>query len=185
MDGDVAPLEEIVELARRHDVRVMVDEAHGIGALGPGGRGTVAEAGLEGEVDVVVGSLGKALGSYGAYVACDHVIARYLVNTARPLMLLDRACRRPRSRPRWRRSSCSRAAAARRAAARQRRARCATSWPARASTSPARRRQIVPLVVGDAALPLRICEAALEQACSRRPSARRACPPARRGCGSP
>ena len=85
-DGDVAPLEEIVALARRHDVRVMVDEAHAIGALGPGGRGAVAAAGLDGEVDVVVGSLGKALGSYGAYVACDHVIARYLVNNSRPLI---------------------------------------------------------------------------------------------------
>ena len=62
----MAPLEEIVALARRHDVRVMVDEAHALGALGPGGRGAVAAAGLDGEVDVVVGSLGKALGSYGA-----------------------------------------------------------------------------------------------------------------------
>ncbi len=86
MDGDIAPLEEIVALARRHDVRVMVDDAHGTGTLGPGGRGTVADAGLDGEVDVIVGTLGKALGSYGAYVACDHVTARYLTNTARPLI---------------------------------------------------------------------------------------------------
>src|ERR687887_2741973 len=72
MDGDVAPLPELVELARRHDVRLVVDEAHGTGCLGPGGRGAVHEAGLEGEVDVVIGTLGKALGSYGAYAACDH-----------------------------------------------------------------------------------------------------------------
>src|ERR1700712_3119177 len=58
MDGDIAPLEEIVELARLHDVRVAVDEAHGTGCLGPGGRGAVAEASLEGEVDAGVGTLG-------------------------------------------------------------------------------------------------------------------------------
>jgi 8-amino-7-oxononanoate synthase len=85
VDGDVAPLEELVGLARRHDVRVLVDEAQSIGALGPGGRGAVAEAGLEGEVDVVTGSLGKALGSYGGFACCDHVTARFLVNSARTL----------------------------------------------------------------------------------------------------
>ena len=86
MDGDVAPLTEIVELARRHDARIVVDEAHATGALGPGGRGAVAEAGLGEEVDVVVGTLGKALGSYGAYVCCDRVLADYLVNRSRPLI---------------------------------------------------------------------------------------------------
>ena len=86
MDGDVAPLAEIVELARRHDVRVMVDDAHGTGAIGPGGRGAVADAGLEEEVDVLVGTLGKALGSYGAYVCCERQTAKYLVNTARTLI---------------------------------------------------------------------------------------------------
>src|SRR5918998_629972 len=86
MDGDVAPLEDIVELAQRYDARVMVDDAHGVGALGPGGRGAVAAAGLEHEVDVVVGTLGKALGSYGAYVCCDGTMARYLVNAARSLI---------------------------------------------------------------------------------------------------
>jgi 8-amino-7-oxononanoate synthase len=86
MDGDVAPLPEIVELARRYDARVMVDEAHGTGALGPGGRGAVAAAALEDEVDVVVGTLGKSLGSYGAYVCCDSDMAEYLVNSARTLI---------------------------------------------------------------------------------------------------
>jgi 8-amino-7-oxononanoate synthase len=86
MDGDVAPLREIVDLAHRYDVRVLVDEAHALGALGPGGRGAVAEAGLEGEVEVVTGTLGKALGSYGGFVACDHVTARFLVHSARTLL---------------------------------------------------------------------------------------------------
>jgi glycine C-acetyltransferase/8-amino-7-oxononanoate synthase len=83
MDGDVAPLAELAELAERHRIRLMVDEAHGTGTLGPGGRGAVAEAGVGDQVDVLVGTLGKALGSYGAFVACDSVMARYLVNAAR------------------------------------------------------------------------------------------------------
>ena len=86
MDGDVAPLEELVELAHRHGVRTVVDEAHGTGCLGPGGRGAVAEAGLEGEVDVVVGTLGKALGAYGAFAACSAAMRDYLTNTARSLI---------------------------------------------------------------------------------------------------
>jgi 8-amino-7-oxononanoate synthase len=86
MDGDVAPLEEIVALARRHGLRTVVDEAHGTGCLGPGGRGAVAEAGLEGEVDVVIGTLGKALGAYGAFAACSVAMRDYLTNTARSLI---------------------------------------------------------------------------------------------------
>ena len=86
MDGDVAPLPEIVELARKFDARVMVDDAHGMGALGPGGRGSVAAAALEDEVDIVVGTLGKSLGSYGAYACCDAEMAEYLVNSARTLI---------------------------------------------------------------------------------------------------
>lgn len=86
MDGDVAPLRQIVKLARAYDARVVVDEAHATGALGPGGRGAVAEAGLRGEVDVLVGTLGKALGSYGAYACASEEMVRYLINTARPLI---------------------------------------------------------------------------------------------------
>ena len=84
--GDVAPLEEIVELAQRHRVRVLVDESHGLGSVGPGGRGALAECGLEDQVDVIVGTLGEALGSYGAFAACDRVMTQYLLHAARTLV---------------------------------------------------------------------------------------------------
>jgi 8-amino-7-oxononanoate synthase len=87
MDGDVAPLRELHQLAQRHGARLLVDEAHATGAVGPGGRGTVGAAGLAGEPDVVlVGTLGKALGSYGAYVCADPDTLDYLRNAARPFI---------------------------------------------------------------------------------------------------
>jgi len=86
MDGDVAPLAELAELARRHGCQLAVDEAHGTGALGPGGRGSVAAAGLSGEVDVIIGTLGKALGSYGAYVCGSRQLIELLINLARPFI---------------------------------------------------------------------------------------------------
>ena len=86
MDGDVAPLREIAELAEIHGARTVVDDAHAVGALGPDGRGAVAEAGLEGEIDVVVGTLGKALGSYGAYACASEATVSYLINAARSLI---------------------------------------------------------------------------------------------------
>jgi glycine C-acetyltransferase/8-amino-7-oxononanoate synthase len=86
MDGDIAPLRGIVELARRHGARVVTDEAHGTGAIGPGGRGVVAEAGLEGQVDVIVGTLSKALGSYGGYVCASREIVELLLNSSRSLI---------------------------------------------------------------------------------------------------
>jgi glycine C-acetyltransferase/8-amino-7-oxononanoate synthase len=86
MDGDLAPVADLFELARRHGARLMVDEAHATGAVGPGGRGSVAAAGLSGEVDVLVGTLGKALGSYGAYVCAGAEVLDLLVNSARPFV---------------------------------------------------------------------------------------------------
>ena len=162
MDGDVAPLEEIVELARRHDVRVMVDDAHGTGTLGPGGRGTVAEAGLEGEVDVIVGTLGKALGSYGAFVACDHAMTRYLINSARPLIFSTglppaaaaaamAALELLQEQPRRVERLADNAGTLRDELARE-------GFDVSGSQT-----QIVPLIVGEADLATRICEAALEQ----------------------
>jgi 8-amino-7-oxononanoate synthase len=86
MDGDIAPLPELADLARRHRCRLLVDEAHATGCIGPGGRGSVAAAGLSGEVDVIVGTLGKALGGYGAYVCGPAEMVDFLVNSARPFI---------------------------------------------------------------------------------------------------
>jgi 8-amino-7-oxononanoate synthase len=86
MDGDIAPLPDLADLARRHRCRLLVDEAHATGCIGPGGRGSVAAAGLSGEVDVIVGTLGKALGGYGAYVCGSAQMVDFLVNSARPFI---------------------------------------------------------------------------------------------------
>jgi glycine C-acetyltransferase/8-amino-7-oxononanoate synthase len=83
LDGDSAPLGAIVALAHRHDVRLLVGESHGLGAVGPDGAGAVAAAGLRGHVDVIAGRRGTALGSAGGFVACDRTLARYLAARAR------------------------------------------------------------------------------------------------------
>ena len=83
MDGDVAPLGEMVELAERHGAMVMVDEAHATGVRGPNGAGVVAELGLGDRVLVQMGTLGKALGAFGAYVAGSASLRELLINRAR------------------------------------------------------------------------------------------------------
>lgn len=85
MDGDLAPLPEMAALCRQHDVPLMVDDAHGLGVLGPQGSGVVAHYGLSAyEVPVLMGTLGKALGVYGAFVAGSRELIDYLVQKARP-----------------------------------------------------------------------------------------------------
>ena len=83
MDGDIAPLPELVALAERYDAMVMVDDAHATGVLGPGGRGTVEHFGLKCRVAIQMGTLGKALGSFGAYVSGDRHLIEFLLNSAR------------------------------------------------------------------------------------------------------
>jgi len=83
MDGDIAPLPELVDLCGRHNATVMVDEAHATGCLGPGGRGIVAYFGLEKSVLVSMSTLSKTLGSFGAFVAGDALLREYLVNVSR------------------------------------------------------------------------------------------------------
>ncbi|TXG93022.1 MAG: 8-amino-7-oxononanoate synthase [Rhodocyclaceae bacterium] len=84
MDGDLAPLPELVALAERHDAWLVVDDAHGFGVLGEHGRGTLAHFGIKASSRLVLmGTLGKAAGVAGAFVAADPVVIDWLVNKAR------------------------------------------------------------------------------------------------------
>ena len=83
MDGDIAPLPDIVALADRYGALLMVDDAHATGVLGKTGRGTVEHFGLEGRVPIQMGTLGKALGSFGAYVAGNKDLIDFLINRSR------------------------------------------------------------------------------------------------------
>jgi 8-amino-7-oxononanoate synthase len=83
MDGDIAPVQEIVALASRHGAMVMVDEAHATGVFGPNGAGVVEEMGLAESVAVQMGTLGKALGGFGAYVAGSQNLKDLLINRCR------------------------------------------------------------------------------------------------------
>lgn len=84
MDGDLANLPEIVRLAKEYDCLTYVDDAHGSGVLGRHGRGTVDHFNLNGQVDFVMGTLSKAIGVVGGYVACSKEAREYLLNRGRP-----------------------------------------------------------------------------------------------------
>jgi glycine C-acetyltransferase len=86
MDGDIAPLDKIYEVADRYDILLMVDDAHGEGVLGKGGRGIVDHFGLHGKVDVEVGTLSKAFGVVGGVVAGNAAIVEWLHQRGRPFL---------------------------------------------------------------------------------------------------
>lgn len=83
MDGDMFPLDRLVPLARRHQAWTYVDDAHGTGVLGATGAGTIEHFGVDGQIDVVVGTLGKALGTVGAYVGGSQELVELLVSRSR------------------------------------------------------------------------------------------------------
>jgi len=86
MGGDIAKLPEICELAEKYGARVMVDDAHGLGVLGEGGRGTASYFHLEDKVDIYMGTFSKSLASLGGYMAADAQIVDYVRHTSRPYM---------------------------------------------------------------------------------------------------
>lgn len=83
MDGDIAPLPDIVALAKQYDCAVMVDEAHALGVLGQQGKGAVEHFGLEGQVDIQMGTFSKAVGGFGAYCCGSKTLIDFLINKAR------------------------------------------------------------------------------------------------------
>ena len=83
MDGDLAPLPELNRLAQEYEADLYIDDAHGTGVMGPYGRGTVEHFGLEAEIPLQMGTLGKAFGSSGAYIAGPSTLIQYLMNTSR------------------------------------------------------------------------------------------------------
>lgn len=86
MDGDIAPLPELLKVAREYDILLMVDDAHGEGVLGTGGRGIVDHFGLHGQVDVEVGTMSKAFGVMGGIVAGKQVIIDWIRQRGRPFL---------------------------------------------------------------------------------------------------
>ena len=86
MGGDIANLPEIVRLAKQYGARVMVDDAHGLGVIGEGGRGTASHFGLEDEVDIYMGTFSKSLASLGGYMAASERVADYVRHNSRPFI---------------------------------------------------------------------------------------------------
>ena len=86
MEGDIAPLPELVEVARDFEAAIMVDDAHGIGVLGPTGRGTAEHFGLEEEVDLIMGTFSKSMASVGGFIAGESTVIDYIKHRARTLI---------------------------------------------------------------------------------------------------
>ncbi len=86
MEGDIAPLPDIVKLCKKYGARLMVDDAHGIGVLGKTGRGTAEHFGLEKEVDIIMGTYSKSMASIGGFVAANEDAIHYMKHTSRPLI---------------------------------------------------------------------------------------------------
>ena len=84
MSGEICKLPEIVALAKKYGARVMVDDAHGLGVLGAGGRGTAEYFGLENEVDIIMGTFSKSLASLGGYMAASQRVIDYVMHASRP-----------------------------------------------------------------------------------------------------
>jgi len=86
MEGDIAPLPDIVKVCKKYGARLMVDDAHGVGVLGRTGRGTAEHFGIEKDVDVIMGTYSKSMASIGGFVAASEDVIHYIKHTSRPLI---------------------------------------------------------------------------------------------------
>jgi glycine C-acetyltransferase len=162
MDGDVAPVAEMVALAKRHGAIVLLDDAHGTGTLGARGRGSAERCGVNEGIDVLIGTLGNGLGSYGAFAVGTRALRELLVNVARsfifscalapPQVAAAHAALHLVRREPWRRDRLAANAA-------RLRARLADRG---VSTHPSTT-HIVPVVIGDNGAVMAICERLLER----------------------
>ncbi|MGH8231298.1 MAG: aminotransferase class I/II-fold pyridoxal phosphate-dependent enzyme, partial [Steroidobacteraceae bacterium] len=158
MDGDLAPVPQLAQLATTHDCVLMVDDAHGLGVIGERGRGTLEATDTMTAVPILVGTLGKAFGSFGAFVAGDSALIEYLVQRARTYIYTtalppavaaaSRAALRLAQSESWRRQRLRALVQRFRAAA------AALGLPLSSSTTP-----IQPLIVGDSARALALSDA--------------------------
>lgn len=162
MDGDVAPLREIAPICRRHGAILLVDDAHGTGTLGARGRGSAELEGVLDQVDIVMGTLGKSLGSFGAFVVGSAKLRDLLVNTARsfiftcalapPAVAAARAALRIVEAEPGRRTSLQANAA-----------RLRDRLAARGLATAPSTTHIVPVVIGENAATMAVCERLLER----------------------
>jgi 8-amino-7-oxononanoate synthase len=86
MEGDITPLPEIIAAAKKHGARIMVDDAHGVGVLGDGGRGTAEHFHMENDVDIIMGTYSKSLAAIGGFIASSREVVNYIKHFARSLM---------------------------------------------------------------------------------------------------
>ena len=158
MDGDIARLRELVPIARRHDMRVVLDDVHGLGILGETGRGSAEHEQVE--VDVQIGNLGKALGSFGAFVACSATLREFLINVSRSLIF---TCAPAPAAVGAARAALSviQAAPGRRRALLERASQLRTGLRTAGYDTGLSETHIVPAILGDNDATMRLCNAAL------------------------
>lgn len=162
MDGDVPPIAEMVTLARDHDTMVLLDDAHGTATIGPEGRGSAAHCGVNQGIDIYMGNLAKGLGSFGAFIAGSHRMRDLMINVARSFIF---TCALPPAQVAAARASLALSVAEpwRRYALQSNAARLRERLAQAGISCAPSTTHIVPVIVGDNARTMRICEALLER----------------------